>query len=152
MKIESLLSRILPFLLTLACGVFLGSWFSPSEVVKPSSGNGSGSGYDFYTGTPAAPRGEIEARPGTNALRVVSKPQAKYTDEARVNNVQGKVRLKVELLASGQVGAISVVETLPYGLTEQAIAAARLLRFEPATKDGVPISKTITIDYSFTIY
>lgn len=152
MKIESLLSRVLPFLLTLTCGVFIGSWFSPSEVVKPSSGNGSGSGYDFYNPPPAAPRGVIEARPGTNPLRIVSKPQAKYTDEARVNNVQGKVRLKVVMLASGQVGQITVVEGLPDGLTEQAIEAARKLRFEPATKRGAPVTKVITIDYNFTIY
>jgi TonB family protein len=60
--------------------------------------------------------------------------------------------LKVTLLASGQVGSITPVTRLPHGLTEQAIAAARMLRFEPAKINGVPVAKTITIDYSFTIY
>ena len=56
------------------------------------------------------------------------------------------------MLASGEVGQITVIQGLPDGLTDQAIVAARLLKFQPATKDGVPVSKTITIDYSFTIY
>jgi len=41
---------------------------------------------------------------------------------------------------------------LPYGLTEQAIAAAKSIRFEPAKKDGVAITKIKQIDYSFTLY
>lgn len=157
MRITSLLSRVLPFILTFACGVVIVYWLAPIDVptVKvptPSSSSHQGSGIGYarsYHSTADAP---AEVRSGTNPLRIIAKPQARYTDDARVNNVEGAVRLKVTLLANGQVGSIIVVNGLPDGLTEQAIAAARQLRFEPATKDGVPVSKTITIDYSFTIY
>ena len=112
-------------------------------------GNGDGNGNGSGRGGGPPPVAEMKI---TSPLRIISKPQAKYTDEGRTNNVQGSVRLKVTLLASGQVGSITPVTRLPHGLTEQAIAAARLLRFEPAKVNGVPVSKTITIDYSFTIY
>ena len=121
------------------------------------SGSGSGSGTGDGNGDGDGPGGS--GRPPsaavakiTSPLKIISKPQAKYTDAGRTNNVQGSVRLKVTLLASGAVGSITPVTRLPHGLTEQAIAAARLLRFEPAKVNGVAVSKTITIDYSFTIY
>ena len=78
--------------------------------------------------------------------------KAIYTDAARVNETEGSVRLKVTLLANGQVGSIIPVTTLPHGLTEQAVAAARQIKFEPKKMDGIPVSTTVTIDYSFEIY
>jgi len=41
---------------------------------------------------------------------------------------------------------------LPNGLTEQAIAAARQIKFVPATRDGQPITVTKIIEYNFSIY
>lgn len=110
-------------------------------------GNGDGSGPGGSGGPPPTAVAKV-----TSPLKIISKPQAKYTDEGRTNNIQGSVRLKVTLLANGSVGSITPVTRLPHGLTEQAIAAARLLRFEPAKVNGVAVAKTITIDYSFTIY
>jgi outer membrane biosynthesis protein TonB len=37
-------------------------------------------------------------------------------------------------------------------LTEQAIAAARQIRFEPAKKNGVPQTVTNQVQYQFTLY
>jgi TonB family protein len=62
------------------------------------------------------------------------------------------VRLKITLLANGQVGSIVPLTRLPNGLTERAIAAARLIRFEPKTINGTPVSVTVTREYTFTIY
>ena len=66
--------------------------------------------------------------------------------------MQGTVRLKVTLLASGQVGSITAVTRLPHGMTEQAIAAAKQIRFEPKKVNGVPISTIQTIEYTFSLY
>jgi len=85
-------------------------------------------------------------------VKILSRPQPKYTDAARQNNVQGTVTLRVTFTAGGTIGSISPVSGLPNGLTEQAIAAARQIRFEPAKKNGQPISTIITVSYSFTIY
>jgi TonB family protein len=62
------------------------------------------------------------------------------------------VRLRVTFLASGQIGSVSPVSGLSYGLTEQAIAAAKQIRFEPAKVNGVPQTVTKQIEYSFSIY
>lgn len=88
----------------------------------------------------------------TQAVKIISKPRASYTDLARQNVVQGKVVLRVTFLASGEIGPISVVSGLPNGLTEQAIAAARSIKFEPAKAGGVAVSRTKTIEYTFAIF
>jgi TonB family protein len=88
----------------------------------------------------------------TEAVNILSKPRATYTDLARQNVVQGKVVLRVTFLASGGIGAISVVSGLASGLTEQAIAAARSIKFEPAKMNGVAVSVTKTIEYTFAIF
>ena len=88
----------------------------------------------------------------TSPLKVLSKPRAQYTDSARTNNVQGVVRLKITLMANGSVGNITPLNSLPYGLTEQAIAAARQIKFEPRKVNGTPQSSIVTFEYSFTIY
>jgi protein TonB len=110
-------------------------------------GNGSGSG-SGGSGVPPPPK-----RVGvTQALKILSKPRPGYTDSARQNNVQGTVILRVTFLASGQVGSISAVKGLPNGLTEQAIAAARRINFEPKKVDGVGQPVTRQIEYTFSIY
>ncbi|MGI8788360.1 MAG: energy transducer TonB [Pyrinomonadaceae bacterium] len=119
------------------------------------SGNGNGNGNGNGTGNgngktppppPTAPVGVTEA------VKILAKPRANYTDAARQNQVQGTVTLRVTFLPSGQIGGIAPVSGLPYGLTEQAIAAARGIRFEPAKKNGVPYAVTKQVQYSFTIY
>jgi TonB family protein len=88
----------------------------------------------------------------TENYKVLSKPKAIYTHEARENGIEGTVRLKVTLLASGEIGPVTPVSRLPFGLTEQAIEAARKIRFEPRRVDGVPQSVVVTVDYGFNIY
>jgi TonB family protein len=82
---------------------------------------------------------------------IVSKPMPAYTEEARRNQVSGSVTLKIVLASSGQIGQITVVEGLPYGLSERAIDAARQIKFTPAKKNGRPISVYATIGYTFRL-
>lgn len=85
-------------------------------------------------------------------LKILSKPRANYTDAARQNNIQGVVRLRVTFLANGTIGTITPVSGLGYGLTEQAIAAARAIRFEPQKRGGVAQTVTRVVEYNFTLY
>ena len=41
---------------------------------------------------------------------------------------------------------------LGYGLPEQAIAAARQIKFTPAVKDGHPVSVQVVLEYYFSLY
>lgn len=111
------------------------------------SGNGNGNGTgDGESGPPPRVVGV------TSPIRILAKPKPSYTDSARQNQVQGTVILRVTFLASGQIGSISVVKGLPNNLTEQAIVAARSIRFEPAKNNGIAQTLTKQVEYSFSIY
>jgi TonB family protein len=87
---------------------------------------------------------------GAQPLRILSKSTAQYTNEARRNGTAGTVQLRVTFLASGAIGDISPVNSLPDGLTQAAIEAAKGIKFEPATENGTPLTVTKLIEYSFT--
>jgi hypothetical protein len=62
------------------------------------------------------------------------------------------VILHITFLSSGQIGAVTAVESLPFGLTQKAIDAAKRITFEPRRIDGVGQSVTRLMEYSFSIY
>ncbi len=130
-------------------GSGIGSGFGGGE--GDGTGNGKGTGNQGIGAPPPPPKKPEPVGP-TTGVSILSKPRANYTDAARQNQVQGTVTLRVTFTASGQIGSISPVNGLPYGLTEQAIAAARSIKFEPAKKNGVPQTVTKQVQYSFTIY
>ena len=82
-----------------------------------------------------------------------AKPQAVYPYEARRRGVEGEVKLRIILGSDGKVrDRMEVIEGLPYGLTEQAFKAARRIEFEPARKDGRPVSQYVIVVYHFDLY
>ncbi|MBA3354961.1 MAG: energy transducer TonB [Pyrinomonadaceae bacterium] len=88
----------------------------------------------------------------SSKARVLSKPEPQYTEEARKNQIVGTVVLRAVFTSGGQVTNIRSVNGLPFGLTERAIAAARQIKFSPATKDGRPVSMYIQLEYNFNLY
>lgn len=88
----------------------------------------------------------------TSSLRILSKSRPEYTPEARENNVQGTVVLRVVFKSDGTIGAVEPVKELEGGLTDQAVAAAWRIAFEPARENGRPITVTKQIEYTFSIY
>lgn len=87
----------------------------------------------------------------TAELIILTKPPAIYTDFARFYEINGRVDLRVTFLANGTIGAITIVSKLPFGLTVQAVAAARGISFKPAMKDGAAYSVEKIIEYNFTL-
>lgn len=90
---------------------------------------------------------EVEQR-----ARLISKPEPQYTEEARRNQITGTVMLHVVFNDQGRVEQIRAVSSLPFGLTERAIAAARAIKFLPATKGGRPVSVYMQLEYNFNLY
>ncbi len=90
---------------------------------------------------------EVQTEP-----KIQKKPLPKYTDAARRGNVTGRVKLLIVLAADGTVKNVVPVESLPGGLTEQAIEVAKQIQFEPAVKDGKAVSTVKIVEYSFSIY
>jgi len=88
----------------------------------------------------------------TQRARVLAKPEPQYTEAARKNQVTGSVVLSVIFSESGQITNIRAVKTLPDGLTEKAIAAARQIRFIPAMRNGQAVSVYMNLEYNFNLY
>ncbi|MEP6925125.1 MAG: energy transducer TonB [Pyrinomonadaceae bacterium] len=85
-------------------------------------------------------------------LLIVSKPRAVYTDQAKMNNVEGVVILQITFKKSGEIGKINVINGLSDGLNEQATMAAKKIKFMPQRKNGKSVTITKNIEYNFNIY
>ncbi len=88
----------------------------------------------------------------TTPIKFTAKPRAAYTDKARYSGIQGTIRLLVGFAADGKVRHVLVLKPLGYGLNEEAVRAAFAIKFEPATRDGKPISLAAIVEYNFSIY
>ena len=110
----------------------------------------------FVLANPAS--GQTELNELNRPFEILFKPQAVYTEVARARDVEGEVLLKVTLLSTGEVGEIQNVtkknakRLLKYGLVDQAIAAARKIRFTPKIVNGVPVNVIVKFAYGFSTY
>jgi TonB family protein len=111
--------------------------------------------------TPQSPRSVLQEKSATDSVQTMSvslrpmilyREKAQYTQEAKDNKVEGLVVLSVVFGADGRINNITVVRGLPYGLTEKAIEALSKIRFEPAVKDGQPVSVRGNIEFNFQLY
>lgn len=132
-------------------GVGLGTDGNMGGGPKDPGGKGPGGGKGDGTGG-----GELEhiyrVPEVTQRARVLSKPEPQYTEAARTNQITGSVVLSVIFTESGEVSGIRPLKTLPFGLTERAIAAARQIRFMPAMRNGRPVSVYMQLEYNFNLY
>lgn len=87
--------------------------------------------------------------PNFTPLKLLSKPRASYTDSARQAGVRGIIKLVVLFGDSGRVTHTLMLKGLSHGLNENAVNAARSIKFEPARKNGQPISQIKIVEYSF---
>jgi len=120
------------------------------RVLAPATGSGTGNG--IGTGRGNGIRVENPARPpasSAQAIRILSKPAARYTEEACNADFSGSVMLRVTFLKTGQIGPISPIKQAPFGLNERAIEAAKHITFEPAIVNGEPVTVTKLVEYTF---
>ena len=130
-----------------------GGGYGPGEGGNTGGGNrneggggpgGGGGGTDYNK--------IFSGREVSSKARVLSKPEPTYTESARKNQITGTVVLRAVFSSGGTVTNIHAVSGLPDGLTERAIAAAKSIRFVPATKDGRPVSMWMELQYNFNLY
>jgi TonB family protein len=123
--------------------------------VGPGRGGNAGGG-DMGLG--GGPRGtgsggiESQGVNGVGRIVILYKEKARYTEEARQNKIQGRVLLSAIFTLDGRVTNIKVVHGLTDGLTEKAIEAAQKIKFQPATKGGVPVTVRGQLEYTFNLY
>jgi TonB family protein len=83
---------------------------------------------------------------------ILYREKAKYTEIARINREQGTVVLQIVFGVNGEMQDIRVVRGLPDGLTHKAIEAAQKIKFNPAIKNGEPVSVRGSLEFSFYLY
>lgn len=99
--------------------------------------------------SPAESRSVFGSSEVQKRARLLPSPAAAYPDEARSAKAKGEVRLRVVLSADGTVKNIFPMKPIKHGLTEAAMDAAAQLKFEPAIRNGQPVSQFATIAYEF---
>lgn len=90
-------------------------------------------------------------------LKILSQPRPEYTDQARMNNIQGTVQLRVTFLANGTIGKVSDVrenheDLRKFGLVKAAMKAAKKIKFEPAAKNGKRLEASGIVEYKFMLF
>ncbi len=161
---KSFWKRIVPFALAVGLGLLATNILQRKNLAENSQEKPSDKVIQLKVGTGISGKSDTGLPPfynqkstkisssETKPLQVISKPKPNYTDAARQNQVQGKVMLRVTFLASGQIGKISPITSLRDGLTEETIAAAKLIKFKHEMGNKIPITVTKTVGYNFTLY
>jgi protein TonB len=137
----------------------------PGEYGLAGSGKGTGAG-PFGTaedgggsaGTAAAapPAAEPEPPPRpkgpSRPPRILDWTDPPYPEQARQQGVEGTVVLRLTVAAQGAPSNIRVSKSSGHtALDEAAVAHVRRARFDPALKDGEPVSVTITFRVKFRL-
>jgi len=65
---------------------------------------------------------------------------------------QGVVVLALVVDPQGHARDIRVARSLGMGLDEKSIEAVRKWRFNPGTKDGVPVAVQVNVEVNFRLY
>jgi len=75
-----------------------------------------------------------------------------YTEEARYARIEGTIILSVTIRNDGRVDNVKVEQGLGYGLDEEAVrCVTEDWRLRPATRNGVPVDYTATIEVVFKL-
>jgi TonB family protein len=75
-----------------------------------------------------------------------------YTDAARNARVRGVVVVEAVVSDAGVVTEVKVLTSLGYGLDEKAIEAVKQWKFDPARRDGRPVSASLKAEVAFRTY
>ena len=116
--------------------------------IGPGEGDGLGPGEGGGTGG-----GVFRPGNGVEIPRMLRNVRPSYTAEAMRAKVQGVVLVEAVVLADGSVGDVTVIRSLDkvFGLDEEAVKAARQMRFVPGNRFGEPVAVLVTIELSFTL-
>jgi hypothetical protein len=101
---------------------------------------------------------ETAQKQADKPVKITSVPQPEYTEGARKMMIEGWIKLRLTFLDTGQLGDIFYVdessaekELTKAGLLKSAYDAAKKVTFEPAVKDGKPVTVTKVLLYEFAM-
>ena len=128
-------------------------------IAQPGQGDGRNygggaprsAGFTAQQVTQSGLKPQVESRPATTPVEIISKPKPTYTQEARQLKLEGEVLLEVMFAANGQLHVNRVVRGLGHGLDEAAVTAANNMRFKPALRSGQPVDSTSIVHVVFQL-
>jgi|HubBroStandDraft_4_1064222.scaffolds.fasta_scaffold17399_2 protein TonB len=116
-------------------------------------GVGSGEGPGFGPGRGGGTGGGVfHVGGGVSAPKAIYAPDPEYSEEARKAKFQGTCVLWLIVGPDGKPHDVKVGRTLGLGLDEKALEAVKNWRFDPAMKDGKPVSVAISVEVTFRLY
>src|SRR6185503_12608798 len=103
----------------------------------------------------ASLKAKLEEAQATSKLdrkpRLINHTEARYTDDAREKGIEGKVVLGFTVDHDGIPQGIQIKRSLYPSLDQASIEAVREWRFEPAMKNGQPVSMWMEAEMDFRI-
>jgi periplasmic protein TonB len=116
-------------------------------------GSGGGTGAGVGSGSGEAPKPVSVA-----TIKKMPKPRgdygyfAEYPAEARQLGIEGDIKVKLVVDATGKVASATLINRLGHGLDELALTRAREIEFEPALDtDNNPVTATLTWTFHMTL-
>jgi TonB family protein len=89
------------------------------------------------------------ARDVSVKAKLLSKIEVFPTEEARANNVHGRVVAEAVLCRTGQVTDVRIIQGLGHGMDETVISGLKRLRFTPAEKDWHTVSQLLRFEWHY---
>lgn len=122
-------------------------------------GSGSGGGIGSGEGVGVGPGigggyggGIFRVGGGVSAPKILYAPDPQYSEEARKAKYQGTVVLWAVIGPDGRPRELRVARSLGMGLDQQAIAAVKTWKFDPAMMNGHPVAVEINVEVNFRLY
>jgi TonB family protein len=84
--------------------------------------------------------------------RLLSTFEPDSNEFAQANGVAGMAQYHAVIGPDGTVGEVAVSRPIGFGLDENAVAAIRKAKFEPAVKDGKPVAVLLDLNVPFRIF
>jgi protein TonB len=148
----------LPGIAPAARGVAAGSG-QPTRGRLGRGGDGTGSGSGAGSGAGSGPAPVVP----TSVASIKTPAEAKegfdyfdarksYPPEAKRLGIEGKLRVRLLVDASGKVTQAKLLGSLGHGLDELALARARAIEFVPAKdSDDKPVASVVVWTFTFTL-
>jgi TonB family protein len=95
--------------------------------------------------------GSIPLAQATSGPEIIERTEPQYSTEAHVSRYQGTVILEVAVLEDGTAKVVRIIQSLGFGLDQNAVKAIETWRFQPAMKDGRPVKVLLPVQVNFNL-
>lgn len=84
-------------------------------------------------------------------MTILRREYPKYPEWEKLNGVEGVVELEITINEKGVPILVKILNDQELGLSNAAVKAVRLWRFEPVRKQGVAVTASFRMDFQFVI-